>query len=150
MLEHEELFEKTLKEVIETSDFLKSKEFIQHGNTSIYSHSIQVACKSCMLAEKWGFDVSYKEMIRGALLHDYFLYDWHDKEHIHKRPHGFYHASAALKNAVRDFELTEKEKNIIHRHMFPLTAIPPRYKEAWIVCIADKLCSTQETIKRKS
>lgn len=30
--------------------------------------------------------------------------------------------------------------------MFPLTPIPPAYKEAWIVCIADKICAIEETL----
>lgn len=147
-IEHEKLLKTILTQVNNNSSFKESRKFMQHGSTSICKHSIMVAYKSCRLAEKYHVNVSYEEMIRGALLHDYFLYDWHDKEHKHRRPHGFFHASAALENAVRDFELTEREKDIIKKHMFPLTPALPKYKESWIVCIADKLCSTSETIKR--
>ena len=28
--------------------------------------------------------------------------------------------------------------------MFPLTPLPPRSREAWLVCLADKLCAVQE------
>ena len=31
--------------------------------------------------------------------------------------------------------------NIILRHMFPLNIIPPKYKEAWLVNLADKIAS---------
>ena len=103
---------------------------------------------SCYIAEKYNLSVDYYSLITGALLHDYFLYDWHDKEDGHKRPHGFYHPSAALANAERDFEINSRTKNIIKRHMFPLTPIPPVCLEGWVVCIADKICSTKETIKR--
>ena len=108
---HKAAYEKLLKEiliqVVDNSSFNESKKYIQHGNTSIYRHSIMVARKSCQIASKFNIKVSYNEMVRGALLHDYFLYDWHDKEHKHRRPHGFFHPSAALKNAMRDFVLTD-------------------------------------------
>lgn len=147
-IKHEKLFREILNGVNIDSNFKTSKNFIQHGSTSIYEHSIMVAYKSCKLAEGADAAVSYGELIRGALLHDYFLYDWHDREHNHKRPHGFFHPSAALANAERDFKLTDIERDIIKKHMFPLTPIPPLYKESWIVCIADKICSTKESVRR--
>ena len=147
-IEHELLIWKILNEIRESSRFKNSKQFIQHGKTSVYMHSVSVAYMSCYIAEKYNLSVDYYSLITGALLHDYFLYDWHDKEDGHKRPHGFYHPSAALANAERDFEINIRTKNIIKRHMFPLTPIPPVCLEGWVVCIADKICSTKETIKR--
>ena len=35
---------------------------------------------------------------------------------------------------------------MILRHMFPLTLKPPKYREAVILCISDKLCATYETV----
>lgn len=147
-IKHEPLIWKILNEIRESSRFKNSKKFIQHGKTSVYMHSVSVAYMSCYIAEKYNLSVDYYSLITGALLHDYFLYDWHDKEDGHKRPHGFYHPSAALANAERDFEINSRTKNIIKRHMFPLTPIPPVCLEGWVVCIADKICSTKETIKR--
>ena len=49
-------------------------------------------------------------------------------------------------NAQRDFELSEKEKEIIRKHMWPLTIIPPTCREAWIVNSADTFISLMETI----
>lgn len=85
--------------------------------------------------------------VRGALLHDYFLYDWH-QPHKEYGLHGFTHPSTALRNAVQDFDLNAVERNIIARHMFPLVPIPPRYRESVIVCLADKFCSLNETFSR--
>lgn len=147
-IEHGPLIWKILNEIRESSRFKNSKQFIQHGKTSVYMHSVSVAYMSCYIAEKYNLSVDYYSLITGALLHDYFLYDWHDKEDGHKRPHGFYHPSVALANAERDFEINSRTKNIIKRHMFPLTPIPPVCLEGWVVCIADKICSTKETIKR--
>lgn len=47
----------------------------------------------------------------------------------------FKHPAIALKNATRDFKLTEIEKNLIVRHMFPLVPIPPKNIEGGIVCM---------------
>lgn len=82
--------------------------------------------------------------MRGALLHDYFLYDWHIKD-PNRKAHGFSHAAAALQNAERDFALNAVERDVIARHMFPLNLTPPRYRESILVCIADKICAVYET-----
>lgn len=144
----ERFFWQEVRAVCKESRVLQGRAFCQHGDTSVYQHSLHVTYESCLFAERYHLPVDYSALIRGALLHDYFLYDWHDKTHMHKRPHGFYHPRAALKNAMEDFALTEKEQNIIKRHMFPLTIIPPGCIEAWIVCFVDKVCSTKETLYR--
>ena len=134
--------------LMESSRLSQCEEFLQHGDTTVLLHCIAVAYFSLLVIRNLHLRCNEKSLIRGALLHDYFLYDWHDKEDGHKRPHGFYHPSAALANAERDFEINSRTKNIIKRHMFPLTPIPPVCLEGWVVCIADKICSTKETIKR--
>ena len=32
--------------------------------------------------------------------------------------------------------------------MFPLTPVPPAYRESYLVCLADKICSSYETLHR--
>ena len=53
-----------------------------------------------------------------------------------------------MKNARRDFELNEIEQDMIRKHMFPLNPVPPKYRESWILCMADKICASKETVKR--
>lgn len=142
-------FWEEVRQVCSSSRMNKSRTFYRHGKINIYVHSLRVAYICYYWVKKYHLHVDEKALIRGALLHDYFLYDWHDKEHEHKRPHGFFHPSAALCNAKQDFILTRKEENIIQRHMFPLTLIPPGCKEAWLVCMADKVCSTRETVRER-
>ena len=50
---------------------------MQHGTTSIYRHSLNVAYTSLWMMERWQIRLEPKSLVRGALLHDYFLYDWH-------------------------------------------------------------------------
>ncbi|HBL81022.1 MAG TPA: phosphohydrolase [Clostridiales bacterium] len=132
-----------------SSDCMQAeKKHIQHGCTSIFEHSYNVACLSLYLAFKFHIDVNKKNLVRGALLHDYFMYDWHTAGRWHNF-HGFTHAKCALRNASRDFDLNAIEKNIIVRHMFPLNLIPPKHKEGFIVCIADKISAVAETFSLK-
>lgn len=125
---------------------LKTKSYMQHGKTSCYRHSIAVAYYSLQIANRFKIKCDKRSLVRGALLHDYFLYDWHvyDRSHMF---HGFTHPRYALKNASEDYELNKVEKNIILRHMFPFTLVPPRYKEGLIVCLADKICGFKEILK---
>lgn len=122
--------------------------FKQHGRTTVYDHVLAVACLALRLSRRLRLRVDEDSLIRGALLHDYFLYDWHVRNP--ERPlHGFYHPKAALKNALADFILNHRERNIIRRHMFPLTPVPPTTREGLLVCLADKLCALRETFRRE-
>lgn len=135
-----------LDEIYEKSRLSQEHKLYQHGDTTIFEHSVSVAEKSLQYADMLGIKVDTQALVRGALLHDYFLYDWHVKDKSH-RLHGFFHPGVALKNAREDFDLTPVEEEIIRRHMFPLTPIPPKYREAWLVCLADKYCATCETVQ---
>ncbi len=125
-----------------------TKNDIQHGNMSVRQHTINVARYSVLISEKLGIDCDRRALVRGALLHDYFLYDWHERDHANPlRLHGFHHPGIALKNAESEFDLTDIEKDIIKKHMWPLTVVPPTCREAWIVSMADKYCSLMETVR---
>lgn len=134
-------------DILRSRNFNRMKEYVQHGDVTVNAHVLSVARCSIALSEYLHIRCSRRELIRGALLHDYFLYDWHitDKENPHKL-HGFYHPGTALRNASREYPLTLREENIIRRHMWPLTVVPPACREAWIVTAADKWCSLMETL----
>lgn len=123
----------------------EEKSFMQHGKVSVFEHSLAVACFAVRMCVFLKIRVDKESLIRGALLHDYFLYDWHVSDPSH-RLHGFSHAKTAFKNASRDFEISIIEKDIIEKHMFPLNIKPPLYRESIIVCISDKICALRETL----
>ena len=125
---------------------VEMKKFIQHGSVDTYSHCKKVAETSFWLSRRLHMKVDEKSLVRGALLHDFYLYDWHDGKPERKR-HGFTHPLVALANADREFSLNDIERNIIGSHMWPLTLRRvPRCKEAVLVCLADKQCSLIETL----
>lgn len=135
-------FNDYMDELLADEKIRQMSKFIQHGDTTCLMHCKTVAYYSMSFACRFKIKVDMKSLIRGALLHDYFLYDWH-----HQRLgnfHGFYHPGIALKNAMRDYDLTEIEMDIIRKHMFPLTVYPPKYRETTIVCLMDKYCTIKE------
>ena len=81
-------------------------------------------------------------MVRGALLHDYFLYDWHIRIEVIGCMD--LHTRRQLWTMQKDFYLTDIEEDLILHHMFPLTLIPPKTTEGMVLCIADKLCTVYE------
>lgn len=139
-----------IKSQVKLQEMLGS--YIQHGKTSVYTHSRNVAYFSYKIAKfcerKLGIKINYDVLIVGAMFHDFFLYDWHDSETCPKL-HGFKHPAIASENAQKYYDISNKEKLIIETHMWPLTITKiPKSIEAIIVCIADKICSARETIHR--
>lgn len=136
------------EDILQSPNFRFTREHIQHGDMTVNSHCMSVARYSLALSQRLHINCNQRELIRGALLHDYFLYDWHDKDHIKPHNlHGFFHPGRALQNAAREYELTDRERDIIKKHMWPLTVVPPMYRESWIVSMADKWCSVMETVR---
>jgi uncharacterized protein len=138
-----------IHDILQNED-IKMLSRINHHGKSILNHSLKVAIISYRIGKKLKLDKI--SLARGALLHDFFLYDWNNGAkvlgykfyEIHKM-HAFIHPRIALANARNHFQLNRIECDIISRHMFPLTLLPPRYKEGWLVMIVDKWVTFRET-----
>ena len=136
------------KDILDSKSIQIQKQCLQHGKRTVFEHSLAVALLCLTINEFLHLKLNERRLIRGALLHDYFLYDWHVKDKSH-RLHGFRHPYFALENARKEYELDPVLEDMIVKHMFPLIPIPPKYKESWVLCIADKICASKETILRK-
>jgi len=149
----------TYEEIKEFNNAIKSlrgnchvqdmKKYIQHGDTSTYDHCMQVTKACFKIDKKLKLKSDREALLRGAFLHDFYLYDWHDK-YSHRRWHGYHHADTAVRNAKKHFDIGQIEHDIIYSHMWPLniTRVPKR-REAWIVCMADKYVSLKEIFSKK-
>lgn len=145
-----ETFFKYSLPILKDKKMLSSLKNTQHGTVSVFTHCIMVAKYSYLLNEMFDLKCNVKSLIRGALLHDYFLYDWHriPEEVAREGLHGFKHPVIAAKNARREFDISPREYAIIICHMWPLTFTRvPCNREAWIVCCVDKYCSLLETLR---
>jgi uncharacterized protein len=138
-------FEAASKDILSHKKFKECKKYIQHGSISVYDHSIAVARLCAHFSVFWRVK-DRTSLIRAALLHDFFLYDWHDEW---KLDHGFTHPGTAAENARKYFKISDKEYSLIQTHMWPFTFLHfPRYKEGWIICLADKIAALKETFQQ--
>lgn len=130
-------------DILEHPVFQSMERYIQHGQTTCRDHCIRVSYLTYRICRRMGWNS--RESARAGLLHDLFLYDWHTHGKMTgERFHGFTHPRTAMNNAEKYFEVTENQKNMILRHMWPLTPIPPATKEGMALCLADKACSLAE------
>lgn len=131
--------------IVNSEKFKSMKSIKQHRFTTCYQHSINVATRCFLYAKKMKMNIDIFSLIRGALLHDFYLYDWREnkKKHIN---HSYIHPRIALENAKKEFgNLNKVEEDIILSHMWPLNPFKfPRYKESYLVCFSDKICALKE------
>lgn len=135
-----------VKDILEHPEFQRRKKYGHHGTISVYDHSLSVSLMAYKMA-KYFKSIDEKKVAIAGLLHDFYDKPWQTNQEKAKflKKHGFVHAEQALNNAIKyfDYLLEEKSKNAILRHMFPLNKIPPKYKEAWIITLADKIVSLE-------
>lgn len=136
-------FQEIIQEIILNKKVNEMKNYRQHFNFSCYEHCYEVAYYNYCICKKLKLD--YISATRAGMLHDFFLYDWRKKSDKNKSLHAFRHGRIAYENAIEEFNLNEKEKDMIIKHMFPVTIIPPKSKEGWILVIVDKYCTIKET-----
>lgn len=134
-----------IQDIISNDTVKQMKHYRQHCNTSCYKHCMQVAYFTYIACKKLKLD--YISATRAAMLHDLFLYDWRKKYRDIELPglHAFVHPQIALKNASQLFALNEIEKDIIAKHMWPVTFGLPKYRESYIVTVMDKYSACLET-----
>ena len=145
------LIEEQLQELLADPRVQLMKGFKAHGCKSVYDHCLDVALKAYELDELTGCRCDRQTLLRGALLHDFYLYDWHETRA--KVPffqkHGFSHPAIACENARKYLQVDDAVAEVIRCHMWPLTLRSfPSSREAMIVCLADKYCALRETLRR--
>lgn len=138
-------FASIVKDLMTDETVQKMKNYKQHYDTSCFEHCRNVAYYSYLICKKYNLD--YVSVARAGMLHDLFLYDWRQRQDDRKGLHAFTHPQTALENASKLFSLNEKERDIILKHMWPVTIKLPKYKESYIITLVDKYCALQESIK---
>ena len=98
----------TLDELKKNPKVRQMKNYCQHGNVSTFDHCERVAKMSVRLNRKFSLGADEKKLVEGAMLHDFFLYDWHEGEFDLRSMHGFRHAEKARENAAKYLEVDDE------------------------------------------
>lgn len=120
------------------------QQYEQHLEIDRLQHITSVSFLAYEVSKRLGLD--YRSAARAAVMHDLFYYDWRDGEtgRWHKL-HGYKHPKYAALNARELYPaLSEKERDIILHHMWPLTLPLPTSREGFVVSLSDKYCAARE------
>jgi uncharacterized protein len=142
------LFNKYAEDILSHELFAQGKNVFSHGAVTIYDHSVAVAeLAFSMIEDRRGVDK--RCVVRAALLHDFFLYEWHIPG-LRYILHGWAHPAIAAEKAREVFGISAREYSCIRTHMWPWTLFhPPLCREGWIVALADKIVAFGETVLRR-
>ena len=144
LIEDDKEFQDIINELITNDTVQEMKNYIQHYETTCFDHCYVAAYYCYLICKKYNLD--YRSATRAAMLHDLFLYDWRVKNG-RKGLHAFTHGKLACKNASELFDLNDKEKDIIIKHMWPLTIAFPKSIEGFILTFVDKYCAVSESLE---
>ena len=142
LIQNEIEFNTIIEDLIHNDTVRQMQNYRQHFQTTCFDHCVTVAYYSYKMCKFLRLD--YKSATRAGMLHDLFLYDWRKPRPDGKGLHGFRHPRIALNNAKKLFALNEIEQDAILKHMWPLTVFLPKYKESYIITIADKYATFLE------
>lgn len=132
-----------INDILENDTVKQMNNYRQHYDTTCYNHCLIASYYCYIICKK--FNLDYTSCSRATMLHDLFLYDWRKRENGRRGFHAFTHPKVAYINASKLFDLNNKEKDIILKHMWPVTIVFPRYKESYVLTIVDKYCALMES-----
>ena len=139
-MKYSDSFYKIVDDILKNSEFEKLKLYTHHGITR-HEHCLRVAYYTYLVCK--ALHLNYIEATRAALLHDFFT-----DEVSNLKAWGRFrnHPTYALINSKKYFDISLLQENIIIRHMFPVTFIPPKYMESWIVDIIDDISAIYDKV----
>ncbi len=137
-------YNELVSDILSNSSFNVIKNTEHHG-VSRYEHSLKVSYYSYKIAKK--LHLSYEDVARGGLLHDFFISP-NERTSKERFISTFNHPKKAVKNSITIFNINDKQKDIIHGHMFPFYIAIPKSLESWIVNIVDKVVGFNEFRKK--
>ena len=143
--EEKEKLERLYQSLAKDEKILRLKDIQMHRGSNCYIHSFKVAKVAVhRVMNHKGYNL--ENVILGAILHDYYLYDWR-VDHSKKKKHGRRHPLIAEENAKRDFNISPEVSEIIKCHMWPLTPhLFPKSKEAKLINYVDDVVATREAL----
>ena len=136
-------FRETMANLLRHEKFNKLAGIAHHLKCTRLKHSVDVGYFSFYIAKLLGLD--YASAGKAALLHDLCFH--HRAGFKHNMKMLRQHPKDALKNALDICVLSEKERDIIAKHMWLVATLrPPKSAEGVVVTLVDKYCASKEFI----
>lgn len=131
-----------ISDLLDQEKVQEMKHYRQHYNINCFEHCLFVSYNTYLICKKHHLD--YISGARAGMLHDLFLYDWRKRENGRRGLHAYTHPKVALKHASTFLNLNDKEKDMILKHMWPVTPAFPKYKETFVITFVDKYFAVAE------
>ncbi|MBP3746477.1 MAG: HD domain-containing protein [Ruminococcus sp.] len=121
------------------------KNITHHISTTRFQHCVNVSYYSYIVCRK--LHLNARSAARAGLLHDLFYYDRKEYNSLREKgqpSHSAMHSAQAAENAAEVTSISPLERDIIEKHMWPMTRPLPKYKETYIITVIDKYCAVLE------
>ena len=118
-----DLFVSELNDLLNNPEIQRMAGYEQHQGNTTLQHVLNVAMVSFRIADRLGLDIDERALAKGAVLHDFYLYNIPETGLSDYR-HGVSHPELAVRNAKK-------------------------VMEAVVVMMADKYCAVREMVFRK-
>ena len=135
--------------IINSDEFKKTFEQTHHYSTTVGDHTLGVTVEAVKFCLYYGLtdDRTLSNVVTACLCHDLGIIGRHDKYKNRVQTLIWHprHSAQAYMNMTGEED--KRVLNSILCHMFPLKMCIPRYKESWILVLADKVGASRETLK---
>lgn len=132
-------------DIIGCQQLQKLKSITHHVSTTRFQHCVNVSYYSYIVCRL--FRLNARSAARAGLLHDLFFYDrkeYNLSKQKWQASHSKHHSLLAASNASEITSITALEKDMIEKHMWPVTRPMPKYKETYVITVIDKYCAVLE------
>lgn len=139
-----------ISDIVDCDELEQLKDITHHVSTTRFQHCVNVSYYSYLICNKLKLDA--RSAARAGLLHDLFYYDrkaYNNTKEKGQISHSMLHAFMAAENAAKLIDINDMERDIIEKHMWPVTHKRPKYKESFVICFVDKYCAVLEYLAPK-
>lgn len=134
-----------VSDIIDSPQLEELKSITHHISTTRFQHCVNVSYYSYIVCRKFGLNA--RSAARAGLLHDLFYYDrkeYNATKQKGQASHSLNHAFQASANAAELTKISRMERDMIEKHMWPVTRPMPKYKETYVITFIDKYCALLE------
>ena len=137
-------------QILCSEEFQASFEQTHHYKTTVGDHTLGVTAEAVKFCLRHGMtdEKTLSNVVTSCLCHDIGIIGRDEKFRNNLDTmirHPGHSAQAYMDLTGED---NKRVLNAIRSHMFPLKPILPRYREGWILTLADKVSASQDILKR--